>query len=1304
MRKVTKKVLAFQLAVAMLIPVPVLKTAVVQAAEQELATGMQNGSTTLEMKHYGRFYADSIDTEKAKLEIVSYSEETGYAYAISGKEQKIEVISVDKPDGKEEAASFSGMDYDVKNDIEEKNSTFVCGKMTSIAVSPSGRYLAVAVQHKEYNQKGLLVIYRCREDESLSSPVIYEAGVQPDMVTFADENTLLCADEGEPKDGYGETAEDPKGTVTIVNIKKGTSTHVGFESFTADELIKKNVLIGAMDGKPMDPSKDLEPEYIAVSPEEQKAYVTLQEANAVATLDLGAKKFTRIDSVGFEDYANVPVDLVKDGAYKPKCYPNLVGARMPDGIASYEANGKTYLVIANEGDDRSCGTYTNTWMTTELTNTEIVTMDSSKVLGIPSGKTALSGGRSFTILEVTSNGLKEVYDSGADFESITAKVNPQHFNCSSKNTTSECTSAESGPEPENVTVTEIEGRIYAMIGLEGTGGIMAYDVTTPEYSMNVNYICTRDYSSATGGDVSPEGLCVADVEGSPVLLAAYEVSGTLSAYSLTKKEAEDIIVLYTNDVHNAYQKAEGCLGYASVAQYKKQLESLGYQVQLVDNGDAIQGGIIGTVSKGSYIKDIMKAIGYSIAIPGNHEFDFQMEPFLQLAKEAKADGGYEYISCNFDDKRTGKTIFAPYKMVDYGSKKVAYIGVCTPESFTKSTPSYFQDENGTFIYDFCEGNQGADLYKRVQETIDTVKEEGADVIVAMSHLGTDKTSTPFTSQELIAHTSGIDVLLDGHSHSTIIGELCNDKNGKQVIISSTGTALKNLGVLRIQPDGSMSSSLIDQISMQDSQTLTYVNSITEKFQALADSKIAYTDITLAVNDPESGKRMVRSRETNLGDLCADAYRSLLGTDIAFVNGGGIRADIPKGDITYSDIIKVHPFGNKACAVEVTGQQILDALEFGARAVGTGENGGYLQVSGITFDIDSTIPTSVVVDNGVFAGVKGDYRIQNVKIGGELLDTKKTYTVASHNYMLKEAGDGYSMFTGSKLLQDEVKIDNQVLMEYITQLLDGRITQDSDYANPYGAGRNRVILEKKKPTQKEDGYVKYQVGNEEVTEVVKAIGNRSSAEVHNHEFEEKVIPATLKRDGKIVKVCTGCGKEDTVVIPKIRKVSLSTYSYVYDKNVKTPKVIIKDKTGKYLLWGIDYVVKYESGRKKADRYGVSITFAGNYKGKVRKSFVIRPKATSIIKAVPDEKGCVLSWKKQKTETTGYQIEFATDKDFADGILVSVRNNMITSKSIKRVKAKVRNYLRIRTYKVVRISGERRRVYSEWSAPRTVIPKK
>ncbi len=1302
MKKLREKVVAFGLAVTMMVPTIAQRSQCIQAEViQEVSEkGIQNGSTTLEMEVYGRYDSGTTNQTCEGMEMVVYNKMNQHTYAISRTTGNLKVIDVTAPDEMSEIADFSSRDFAVRQELTKipEASSFDFGELTSVAVSPDGSKVALAIQHAQYNQDGCVLVYSCKDDGSLSDGIFLKAGVQPDMVTFADDTTILCANEGEPRMGYSNGYEDPEGSVSIMHIDNKECNLAGFEEFQAEELVKQGVLLGVTENNIVDPAKDLEPEYIAVSKDAKKAYVSLQEANAVAVLDLEKEKFTDIYSVGFEDFASVPVDLEKDGGYQPNVYATLVGARMPDGVEVYENGGKTYLVTANEGMSRNWKDYSNE-TTIDFENKKVTILASDKTKGLPEGKKVLFGGRGFTIFEVMESGLEEVYDSGADFESITALANPSHFNCLKDDNAVDGASPKKGPEPKKLTLCQIDGRTYAWITIEAFGGIMAYDITKPELSMNVNYINSRNFTAKAKGDVAPNGLCTAVIEGKNVLLAAYEGNGTLTAYTVTKKEAEDSYVLYTNDVHNAYEKSGKCLGYASVAQYKKQLESLGYQVQLVDNGDAIQGGVIGTVSKGSYIKDIMKKTGYSVAIPGNHEFDFEMDTFLKLAKEAEKDSGYSYISCNFIDKRTGETVFAPYKMVTCNEKKIAYVGVTTPESYTKSTPTYFQDADGNYIYGFCEGNNGADLYKRVQDTIDEAKQKGADIVIVLSHLGTDNSSAPWTSKDLISNTRGMDVLLDGHSHSTIPMEMVTAQDGKSVLLSSTGTALANLGVLRIGKDNHVSSCLVNQISMQDADTLSFVNSVKSKFEALTNSKVAHSDITMAVNDPETGKRMVRSRETNLGDLCADAYRSLLGTDVAFVNGGGIRSDIKQGDISYADIIKVHPFGNMACAIEVTGQQIKDALELSVRAVGDGENGGFLQVSGLSFDIDSTIPSSVELDEkSMFVAVRGKYRVHNIRVGDESLDLKKNYTVASHNYMLKNAGDGYSMFAGSKFLQNEVKVDNQVLIEYITQSLQGNISKDSQYVNPYGAGRIRIILEKKAPTATEDGYVQYLVGNEIVTEVQKATGESSpEPEMHVHHYVKKVTPATTKRDGKVVEACKDCGNSKCTVIPRISRVSLSVSSVVYNGKVRTPVITVKNRNGKKLSAQSDYIVVYQPGRIKVGQYKVTVLCKGNYKGTVTKLFTIKPKSTSITKISLKSKKFTVSWKKQKTETSGYQVQCAVTSKFGkiSTMEATVKNQNVTKKMFIGVnKGKCYN-AKIRTYKIVKIDGKQSRIYSNWT---------
>ena len=507
--------------------------------------------------------------------------------------------------------------------------------------------------------------------------------------------------------------------------------------------------------------------------------------------------------------------------------------------------------------------------------------------------------------------------------------------------------------------------------------------------------------------------------------------------------AKDIVILYTNDAHCGIEDG---MGYQGLSAAKRALLAAGNKVLLVDNGDAVQGDTIGTLSKGEYIIDIMNKLGYDVATPGNHEFDYGMDQFNKLVE--KAD--FDYISCNFVDK-DGNPVLKPYVIKEADGVKIAFVGISTPKTITTSTPTYFQDGNGNYIYGFMQDDTGEKLYTAVQSAVDAARKEGAKYVIAMAHLGIEADCQPWTSSDVIVNTSGIDVVLDGHSHSTIAGDIVKNKEGKDVILTSTGTKLANIGCLTITADGKLSTALINDDGMGDT-----IAEIKSGYEEIVNTVVASTKVELTVNDPVSGERMVRRQETNLGDLCADAYRAMSGADIAVVNGGGIRVSIPAGDITYGQIIAVHPFGNEMCVVEATGQ-ILDALEMGARNA-PGECGGFLQVSGMSYEIDLNVePTVEVNADGMFTGVSGEYRVKNVKVGDEPLDLAKTYTLASHNYMLKSAGDGMAMFQGCTLLQDSVMIDNQVLINYIVDVLGGVVGED--YADPYGQGRITVIEKK-----------------------------------------------------------------------------------------------------------------------------------------------------------------------------------------------------------------------------------------------------
>ena len=536
-----------------------------------------------------------------------------------------------------------------------------------------------------------------------------------------------------------------------------------------------------------------------------------------------------------------------------------------------------------------------------------------------------------------------------------------------------------------------------------------------------------------------------------LLAASMLIAGLAFAEEAEAVEHAPVVILYANDIHCGI---EDNVGYAGVAAYRKAYEALGYETLLVDNGDAIQGDVVGTLSKGEAIIDIMNALDYDLAIPGNHEFDYGMEQFMALTSRAN----FPYISSNF--KSTGgEFIFDTYKIVEIGGWKLGFVAATTPDTFTSSTPTYFQNEQGEYIYSFCEGGDGAELYAAVQDAVDAARAAGAEKVILLSHLGVnvDGPELPFTSSSVITHTTGIDAVLDGHSHTVMECELVKNADGEDVILTQTGTKLQNLGTLFINPeDGTLSTQLHNETIFKDAEAQGVIDEIKAQNEEILNEVVASTQVKLTTTDPtataEDGSplRIVRSQETNLGDLCADAYRVLLDADIGFVNGGGVRADIDAGDITYADIIKVHPFGNMACKIEVTGQQVLDALEMGASAL-PAENGGFIQVSGLTYEIDVSVPSSVVTDDkGNFVEVSGDRRVKNVTVGGEPIDPEKTYTLASHNYWLKSGGDGMSMFPGSPVVLDEVLIDNQVLINYIVDELGGVVGEE--YADPYGQGR------------------------------------------------------------------------------------------------------------------------------------------------------------------------------------------------------------------------------------------------------------
>ena len=567
--------------------------------------------------------------------------------------------------------------------------------------------------------------------------------------------------------------------------------------------------------------------------------------------------------------------------------------------------------------------------------------------------------------------------------------------------------------------------------------------------------------------------------------AASMAIGAPAASACWYGDKSDVTILYTNDVHTYIDKQSPKLTYAAIADLKQSYQNAGKDVLLVDAGDHVQGTAYGSMDEGASIIKLMNAAGYDVATPGNHEFDYGMDRAKAIMKEAD----FPYLSCNWVDLRTTLRVLPSVKVFVRGGRRIAFVGVTTPETFTKSTPAYFMDKaQRKYIYDIQGGEDGKKLYDAVQKAIDKAKLL-ADVVIGLGHLGVDPSSSPWTSEEVIAHTSGFDAFIDGHSHTVMENKQVQDASGKAVTLTQTGSYFANVGEMTIAADGTITTKLIPTHEGMDAGIAAMQTGWVNTVDDMLGEKIAVGDSDFYVSDPATGKRRIRSAETNLGDFVADGIYTYfnevekLHCDVAIMNGGGIRADVPAGDWTFKTCKQVSPFGNVACLMSVTGKQIQDALEFAARFAGEDgkENGGFLQVAGATYEIHTDIPNTVQTDekNVWIGSATGTPRVQNVKIydkasGSYLpLDPGATYALAGMNYTLRNLGDGFAMFDGAELIKDYVSEDylvmstyamtfggvdaeglphlssaNSVLAEYPGYLLD--------YENPYGAGRISVL--------------------------------------------------------------------------------------------------------------------------------------------------------------------------------------------------------------------------------------------------------
>ncbi|MBQ9390257.1 MAG: bifunctional metallophosphatase/5'-nucleotidase [Synergistaceae bacterium] len=506
----------------------------------------------------------------------------------------------------------------------------------------------------------------------------------------------------------------------------------------------------------------------------------------------------------------------------------------------------------------------------------------------------------------------------------------------------------------------------------------------------------------------------------------------LPSSAATKLPDKDIIILYTNDVHCG---VDDNLGYAGFEWCAEQARKQTPYVTLVDAGDFAQGGNIGAISHGRYIVEIMNAISYDIAVPGNHEFDYGWAQFENFAKNLKCG----FISCNLINLRTGKLVFKPYRILSYGDVKVAFVGACTPESITKSTPSYFQDDTGEYIYDFDGEPKGTKIIASIQKAVDDARAEGADYVILVGHLGEYKnvTTPEWTVPYIAPRTKGIDVFIDGHSHEVTPCLKFKNADSKDVLVTQSGTKLNNVGKVTIAADGKITTELLNNFDGRDERIEKVVEDIKERFMGTLKEHLGTTSFDLLAMDDKGGW-LLRNKDTNLSNIVADAILAstkttkTLRADIGMINAGGIRTNIKAGEITFKDVLSVLPFSNTVCICDIPGQTILDELEMGAHVMPQG-NGGLIHASGLTYTVDTRIPTPAIMDeHNMLKEISGDRRIKDVMINGEPLDPEKTYRVAAVSYFIYMRGDGH-VFKGAKLVEPDYMTVDQAFAKYVKEL-------------------------------------------------------------------------------------------------------------------------------------------------------------------------------------------------------------------------------------------------------------------------------
>lgn len=993
------------------------------------------GKGDLTVKHIAT-YSTGVDWDEGGAEIVTYDAASKRLYVLSGAKRAVEIIDLSVLSSQDAVQALT-LTKQIK--LEDLGISDI-SDITSIAVGPEGEWIALSLPAKEKTANGL-VAFLNREGKLIRTVTV---GALPDMVGITpDGKTVFTANEGEPNEDY---SIDPEGSVSLIDISGGieslTQDDVTTVKFDQQSVIDPKVRIG----KPgATYAEDLEPEYIAASEDSQTLYVSLQENNAIAVLDLTTKTFTAVHSLGYKDHSVFGQGLDasdKDGKAAIRRWP-VKGAYMPDGIAAVTVDGKTYILTANEGDAREYGDFTDELRAKDIadklalraelyggfTEQQLAALTIEGLLDDEQmGRLKIIadlglnedgqyeqlfsyGARSFSIWDADT--LELVFDSGDQFERIIHNVHPEYYNVSNADAEFDNRSDDKGPEPEDVEVGWIDGELYAFVGLERDGGIMAYNITNPTAPVFSVYFSTRQYAESEGSDSGPEGLKFIPAEDSPtgnaLLAVGYEVSGTVSVFELSPApKTTKITLLHTNDTHGRADGSDG-MGFAKISALAHQFAADYPNTLLLDAGDTFHGTNFATLQRGESIANVMNRVGYDAMAAGNHDFNYGYERLLELEDMTI----FPVLSANVK-REDGSRLLEPYVIKEVDGVKIGLFGLTTPETTYKTHPNN------------VEGLVFTDPAEEARHIVAELAPQ-VDVIIAVTHLGIDASSTD-TSIKVAKEAPGIDVIVDGHSHSTLVEGLQGDHD---TLIVSAGEYTKNLGVVELILDehNRIISKTAKLITEEDASDVDadpaieqLINEVKADQESILSEVIGYSAVRL-----EGDREFVRTGETNLGNLITDAMLDITGADVALTNGGGIRASIEVGEITKGDVITVLPFGNFITTKEVSGADLKAALENGASAYPESK-GAFAHVSGMTYKIDASLPAG--------------NRVHSVMVNGEPLQLDRMYTLATNDF-IAAGGDEYEMFVDSPITGEYPALD-EALMAYIQKIgevnaaVEGRI--------------------------------------------------------------------------------------------------------------------------------------------------------------------------------------------------------------------------------------------------------------------------